>query len=424
MASNNAYSMDQLREPDNRALWRRIAWGALALVVVAVCIVVDRVWLRAGVGIELEDFAVAQVTRGDLPIEVQGAGTLTAVSERSITAPTAGVVEEIFVQASSEVAPGDRLVSLASPRLQQVANQERLNLAQAEAEHRSHRATATDQRLSGEERVLVAQVRYDESRLKLEAQAELWDKQAVSEIDYKTQQLHTDQAKAQLDFEHRRFAELSASLEAGQAAQDARLEARREALREAERNVRNLQVTSDLGGTVRALLVQPGQRVGEGEPIAQVVDTTRLMGVVRVPEFYASHLAPGQPVTVSALDAEISGVVSRVDPAVTQGSVTVDVELADALPPGARPALSIRATIRVAELKDALFVRRPTQVRDMSAGDVFRLTADRQFAQRVAVRYGLGTLRHIEVLEGLAEGDAVILGDTARFDDEESVAIR
>ena len=298
------------------------------------------------------------------------------------------------------------------------------NWPRPRADHRRRLADFTDRRLAGEAQILYKQAIYEESQLQLEAQGELRQRQAVSEIDFKSTRIRTRRAKTDLEFEQRRFSELQAVLEAEQASSEARLAERESALAEAERLAEGLTITADIGGTLREVLVQPGQRVGPAGQVARIVDTGSLRGVVRVPESYASRLVPGQAAVATVLNTDVPAVVSRVDPAVTRNSVAVDLALAGDLPRGARPDLSIRATITVAKLDDVLFVRRPLGVNVDSAAELFRMADDGRSASRTAVRLGMGTLRHIEVLDGLAEGDTVVVGNTSRFRDEETIAIR
>ena len=170
--------------------------------------------------------------------------------------------------------------------------------------------------------------------------------------------------------------------------------------------------------------MEPGERIMAGAQVVRVVDSRSLIAAIRVPESYAARLAAGQPAVATVLNAEVPSVVVCVDPAVTRGSVAVELEFAAPLPAGARPDLSMRAVVTVAELDDVLFVRRPTHVRDESRADVFRLAQDGQSAARTPVPVGFGTLKEIEVRDGLEEGDAIILGNTARFENEETIAIR
>ena len=322
------------------------------------------------------------------------------------------------------MAAGTTVVRLVNPQLEQAVVRNRLALAEANAEHRRKLSDFTDRRLAAQARVLDRQASYDENRLRLEAQTELRDTDAISDLDYKSTQIRTEQARQNVDFERRRFAELDAALAAELAASEARLAASEAALEDAERQLGDLAVSADAAGTLRELLVEPGERIMAGKQVARVVDSRSLVGAIRVPESYAARLAAGQRAVATVLNVEVPCEVVRVDPAVTQGSVAVELEFAAPLPAGARPDLSMRAVVTVAELDDVLFVRRPSHVRDERRADVFRLAEDGQSAMRTPVRFGFGTLREIEVRDGLDEGDAIILGNTARFEDEETIAIR
>ncbi|MCY3623792.1 MAG: HlyD family efflux transporter periplasmic adaptor subunit [Gammaproteobacteria bacterium] len=418
------YTMDKPRAGDPRRLHRQLAWGGVAVVAIAAFIVADRLWLRPGAGIERDEIMAAVVERGTLPIEVQGAGELEPVNERLIASEIAGAVDQIFARSGEQVAVGEKIVGLMNPQVRQGVVAARLQLAEANAEHRRRLAEFTDRRLAGEAQILNKQAAYEESQLRLAAETELRERQAISEIDYRSTKIRTERAKTDLTFEQRRFEELQAVLKAEQASSEARLAERESALLEAERLAEGLFITADIAGTLREVLVAPGERVATGTTVARIVDAESLRGVVRVPESNASRVVAGQEAVATVLRTEVSGVVTRVDPAVTQNTVAVDIAFQDELPSGARPDLSIRATITVAELDDALFVRRPLRVNDYGNASVFRLAESGLSATRTQVRFGMGTLKHIEVLDGLNEGDEIIVGNLSRFENEETIAIR
>ena len=418
------YPMDKPREGDPRRRYRQLAWGGVAVTAIAVFIVADRLWLRPGAGIEREQSMAAAVERGTLPIEVQGAGELEPVNERLIASEIPGAVDQIFARAGEQVAVGDRIVGLMNPQVRQGVVAARLQLAEANADHRRLLANFTDRRLAGEAQILNKQASYEESQLRLAAETELRERQAISEIDYRSTKIRTERARTDLTFEQRRFEELQAVLKAEQASSEARLAERESALQEAERLAEGLVITAEIAGTLREVLVAPGERVGPGTTVARIVDAESLRGVIRVPESYASRVVPDQTAVATVLRTQVPGLVTRVDPAVTQNTVAVDIVFQDELPSGARPDLSIRATITVAELDDALFVRRPLRVNDYSNASVFRLAENGLSATRTPVRFGMGTLKHIEVLDGLNEGDEIIVGNLSRFENEETIAIR
>ena len=167
-------------------------------------------------------------------------------------------------------------MSLINPQIGQSAVAARLQLA--EAEHQRRLAEVTDRRLAGEAQILNKQAVYEESQLQLEAEAELRERQAISEIDFKSTRIRTERAKTDLEFEERRFSELQAVLAAEQASSEARLAERESALAEAERQAGGLTITADIGGTLREVLVKPGQRINPGEQVARIVDPGSLFG--------------------------------------------------------------------------------------------------------------------------------------------------
>ena len=418
------YEMDRPREVGAVLSVGRIARVAVGLVVIVVLIAIDRWWLRSAPGVDLADFLTADVRRGELLVEVQGAGALEPVSERWITAAVQGTVEEVMARPGRKLARGDKVVRLANPQVRRRLAQARLALAEAEADHRSHGANVTDRILAAEARLLDAQSDFDEQELRLQAQMELRKQNAISAIDFETQRIRTDRAKAKLESERRRLQEQQAALGAERDASEARVAVRRAALLDAEAEMVSLDVAADRPGTLRELLVDPGVHVAAGARIARVADTSSLVAVVRVPEFYASRLTSGQPALVAVLNSTVAGVVTRVDPAVTQGTVVIGIELAGALPTGARPDLSVRASITVSELRDALVVRRPLYVRDNATADVFVLARDGRLATRTTVRFGMGTLKDVEVVEGLREGDTLLLGNATRLEGLDVVQVR
>ena len=416
--------MDVPRETPPLLSARRVSWIALGVAAILGLVVADQLWLRAPPGLELADFLTAEVRRGPLSIDVQGAGGLEPASERWISAQVDGIVEEIFSRPGTEVASGDTILRLANPQVRRRVGQARLALAEVEADHRSHRANVTDRQLAAEARLLDAQADYDEQQLRLDAQAQLRERNAVSEIDYNSQRIRTDRAGANVESERRRLEELKSALGSEMDASETRVAVRRAALAEAEADMTSLTIAADVPGTLRELLVDPGAHVSAGSQVARVVDTSSLMAAVRIPESYARHLTPGQRALATMLGSTVSGVVTRVDPAVTRGTVAIDIEFAGPLPQGARPDLSVRAAITVAELEDVLFVRRPMHVRDHASADVFIVAPDEGLAKRTVAAFGMGTLRHVEVIEGLREGDTILLGNTSRLEGLDVVAVR
>ena len=367
---------------------------------------------------------MATVQRGPLTLSVAGAGHLSPVAERWITSRTSGTVRKVLVRPGDRVEPGGAVVALINPNNRKVVERARVELAQARADHQALLANIADRRLTAEARLIDYNAAYDEIRLRLDAETDLLQKQTISELTHRTTQIRAEQALANLNIEKLRTSELASVLAAEQSAGEAKLAAKEIELRLATENVESLIVRAETGGVAQSVLVEPGQQVMLGEKIARVADTGVLIGTVRVSESFARHVSNGQSAMVTVLNSEIPATVSRVDPAVNEGSVAVDLQFNGPLPPGARPALSIRTSIVFAKLDDVLHVRRPQHVKDNSSAEVYRMDEDRRSAVRTAVQFGPGTLGEVQIVDGAKEGDVLILTNRPDWAGEETLFFR
>ena len=132
----------------------------------------------------------------------------------------------------------------------------------------------------------------------------------------------------------------------------------------------------------------------------------------------------GQKATVDTRNGMVTGHVSRIDPSVQNGTVTMDVAIDGPLPDGARPDLSVDGTIEVENLKDVLYVGRPVHGASQSTISLFKLTPDGSEATRVNVKLGRSSVNTVEILQGLQVGDRVILSDMSQWDNYDRVRLK
>jgi HlyD family secretion protein len=200
------------------------------------------------------------------------------------------------------------------------------------------------------------------------------------------------------------------------AAQQARVEQLRALAKLRRSQVASLKVVAGTAGVLQEVSVQVGQQLQAGANIARVADPTSLKAELRVAETQAKDIALGQHAEIDTRNGVVPGHVVRVDPSAQQGTVGVDVFFDGPLPQGARPDLSVDGTIELERLADVLYVGRPAFGQGQSTVGMFRLEPDGQTAVRVPVQLGRASVNSVEVVEGLREGDQVILSDTSQWD--------
>ncbi|WP_243047900.1 HlyD family efflux transporter periplasmic adaptor subunit [Dyella sp. RRB7] len=364
------------------------------------------------------------VQRGPMLREVRATGVLVPREFRWLAAGTAAQVEHILVWPGAQVQPDTVLMELSNPSVEDALRNAQAQVTAAEADVQAKRAELQSQWLDQKVQLAQAQSEYAAAGVKAVADGKADARHLIPHVLYEQGQIALGQLKYRVEINQQRVAAFEASMHAQQSAVDARLQQQRSNLELRQRQIDNLKVRAGVAGVLQEVAVQEGAQVAEGASLARVAKPERLLARLRVPEVQAKDVAIGMPVNVDTHNGVVDGRVERIDPAVRDGSVQVDVGLRGALPSGARPDLSVDGRILLARLDDALSVGRPVQAQGDGAVSLFRLDPASGVAVRVPVQVGVASVDRIQVLRGLAQGDQVILSDTSAWDKYARIRVR
>jgi len=365
---------------------------------------------------------IGTVERGDFTREVRGPGSLVPKVIRWIPASSGGRVERIVAKPGVRVAPDTILVEMSNPELVQQLEEARWAAEAVRADRDSLAAELDRALLDAQSGLAALQSDAESARLLADAEKVLSEKGIVSSIQYQQSELRANQLEVRVGFEQQRVKRLGASHEAQLAAQDARVEQAARLIERRQQQVRDLAIRAGMGGVLQEIAVEPGQQVQLGANVARVAQPEELIAELRVAETQAREIQLGQQVRIDTRNGIVPGNVMRIDPAVQNGTVQVDVELTGELPPGARPDLSVDGTIELERLENVLHVGRPASGQPDGRVSLFRMIDD-QVAERVAVELGRASVGRIEILEGLNAGDRVILSDMSQWSEHERVKL-
>ncbi|MDY7228209.1 HlyD family secretion protein [Hyalangium rubrum] len=408
------------RKP-NRKPWLFAAAGVLALV--AITVGLSR--LRAAAPtVERGSVWLDTVKRGPMLRQVKGAGTLVPEHIRWLTADTAGRVERIHVRPGAPVEADTVLMELSNPDVQLQALEAERQLASAEAELIALRTTLETQRISQE--VALASLEADSAHASRQAQATvaLLDRSYVPTLEAQQAREKAGEMGQRLALERKRLSVLQASSQEQLAAQRGQIERLKAVARFRRTQVESMQVKAGEAGVLTELPLELGQWVTPGTVLAKVVKPERLKAELRIAETQARDIQVGQKAQVDTRNGVVEGTVSRVAPAASQGTVRVEVTLPGELPRGARPDLTVEGTVELERLGEVLSVGRPAGAQPNSTMTLFRLLPGSDEAVRVPVQLGRGSVNAIEVVQGLTEGDQVVLSDMTAWDAVERVRVR
>lgn len=366
---------------------------------------------------------MGKVQRGPMVRSVRGSGTLVPEVVRLIPADTSARVERRVLQPGAVVEPDSVILVLSDPRVEQEAVDAEMQLRRAEAELVSLRVQLQNQALDQEAGVAWAEAQYEQGRLRAEADRELAREGLIPDITLKSSIAGANALRVRAEMDRKRLAAAGTGIEAQLAAKSVEVDQCR-TMFELRRRLRDsLQVRAGLAGVLQEIAVEVGQVVTPGLNLARVADPSRLMARVQVPATQARDLLVGQPAEVDTRNGIVAAKVARLDPAVRDGTVTVDLTLTGELPRGARPDLNVDGTIEIERLDDVVYMGRPASGQEGSTVGLFRLEKDGTHAVRVKVRLGRASVNTIEVLAGLVPGDEVVLSDTSRWDDHERIRL-
>jgi len=414
--------VDIVREKPKRP--HRIIWVGAGVAAVLLTTLGINQLKPAAPDIERATLLVDKVKRDTMIVSAHGSGTLEPESQQLVSAVTAGRVDRVLARPGTRVEPGTVLVELSNPDVELQALDAERQLKLAEAELASLRSTLEGARASQQAALAASQTELREAERGVAVSQKLAADGLASSMEIDRAQDKAIEARAKHDAEQRRMELADDALKAQLDLRRSEVERLRAIARFQRDRVASMKVLAGAAGDVQELSLQPGQWVQSGQLLARVSASDRLKAVIRVPEGQARDLALGLPVSVDLRDAVARGHVARIDPSVTDGTVTVDVGFDQALPRGARPDLSVDGTIEIAKLPDVLMTGRPVNVSPDGITPLFRLEKDGHTATRVPVRVGRASFNSIEIVGGLAAGDAVILSDMSEWDHVARVRLR
>jgi len=364
------------------------------------------------------------VKKGRMLRQVRGLGTLVPEEIRWIAARTPGRVDKILLRPGADVTPESVILVLTNPDVEQAAAGAELQLKAAEAELLNLKVTLESGVLHAESAAASAKAAYERSRLQAEVNEQLAQEGLISRLDVRLSKVVAEQAATSNVIEQKRYQFTKDSVEPQLAVKQAEVERYRAIakLRQDEREA--LAVRSSMKGVLQLLPVEVGAQVQPGTNLARVADPTRLKAEIKVAETQARDIRIGQPATIDTRNGFVDGKVSRIDPSVQNGTVTVDIVLTgDLSGTGARPDLSIDGTIELERLNDVLHVGRPAFGQEQSTVGIFKLEADGIHASRTPVKLGRSSVNTIEIVEGLQAGDQVILSDSSQWESHDRVKL-
>jgi HlyD family secretion protein len=365
------------------------------------------------------------VKRGPMLRQVRGLGSLVPSPDavRQIPAETEATVVRIRTLPGSQVTADTILVEMSNSQTEQAAVDARLQCEAAVAEYQSTRVKLESDLMNQKAGAATVGADFAEAQRQADTDKALYNLGVISGLAYKTSKGKADELTTRNDLETQRLAANQRAIESQMAQEQAKVDQMKTLAELKQKQLDALKVRAGIDGILVDLPLQVGQHVSPGTMLAKVVEPNHLMASLKITETQARDIQIGQAALIDTHNGVVSGSVMRVDPAVQNGTVTVDVKLASELPKGARPDLSVDGTIDIERLDNVLYTGRPAVGEENSTITLFKLNGDAKEASRVTVKIGKASVNQVQILDGLREGDNVILSDMSHWDNTDRVRL-
>jgi HlyD family secretion protein len=403
---------------------RRIAYGTVALLLLGGVTFGLSKLRPAAPSVDRATIWPDEVKRGPMVREVRGLGTLVPEDIRWIPAQTDSRVERWVLRPGAIVKPSSIIMELSDPILQRDALDAEFLLKGAEADLANLRVQVNSELMNQKANEAAVRSDYEQARLQHDVDEKLYKEGIFSDHTRSLSRVKEEQLAIRLQLEGERTRITADSSLARLAAQQAKVDQQKALYQLKKSQVEALHVRAGIDGVLQLVPVDVGQRVTLGTNLARVADPKKLKAEIKIAETQAKDVLPGQKASIDTRNGIVGGHVSRVDPSVVNGTVTVDVTIDDPLPLGARPDLSVDGTITLENLKDVLYVGRPVHGQSDSTIGLFKIIDDGAEAVRVNVKLGRSSVNTIEILDGLKVGDKVILSDMSAWDNFDRVRLK
>jgi HlyD family secretion protein len=405
-----------------------IAWAAGIVAIVAVSVGISKL-KPAAPSVDRATLWVDSVRRGELLREVRAAGTLVPEHVRIISAQVGGRIEQLPLRPGVTVTPGTVLIEMSNVDIELQALQAEQSLTQARSATANLRTTLLQQRLGQEGVIASLQTQMDDAKRQLTVVEALDAKKLASGNELTTARDRVREFEKRVQIERDRLEEMNRSAAEQIALNVEQVNRLGEIVREQKSRRASMRVLAGDHGVLQSLgnqgvQLELGQFVNAGTELARVSQPGKLKAVIRVPETQARDISVGQKATVDTRNGIVPGRVMRIDPASTQGTVTVEIALEGELPRGARADMSVDGTIELERLPNVLYVGRPAFGSAESTVGLFKITADGKEAESIPVKLGRTSVNTVEILQGLSVGDSVIISDMSAWDNYTRVRLK
>lgn len=381
-------------------------------------------FIASRASVSREDLMIATVDTGTIETTVTGSGAVVPAFEEIINSPINSRIMEVYCKAGDSVDIDTPLL-----RLDLQSTETELNKLKDQIEIKNYELE--QQKVNNSTRVsdLTMQVKVKEmavNRLEVELRNERYldslgsgtgDRVRQAELAYNTGRLELEQMRQQLANERK-------VTDAGLNVKNLDINIARKNLGEMSRTLDDAQIKAPRKATLTFINDQIGQKVSEGEKIAIISDLSHFKVDGEIADAYGDRVRVGSKAVVRVGRKErMDGTISNVTPLSRNGVISFTVRLDNDADRRLRSGLRTDVYIMCDVMEDVRRIKNGSYYTGPGTYELFVFNGDNELVRR-SVRLGDSNFEFVEVVDGLKEGDRVVVSDMKRFINSSSVKVK
>ncbi len=414
-------SMDRERpiEQVRRDSWRRrrpwIGGGILVLLLLLLL----RGWITPS--LDRDQIRVAVVERGEVVAAISAAGLIVPADERVVSALFETEVVEVLAGAGTEVEAGAPILRLDARALELERQDLEEQLALKENLRRAERQTLGRTLDDYRSRLELLAIDLESRKARLGRYQTLAQDGAISKDQLFEAELDVTRTSVEISQIERSMQHAEDEASTGLERIGLETSMLRHQLQETQRRLAECTVTAPQSGVVTWALEEVGTRVAPGVPLARVADLSRFQVEAQLSDFYASRITSGLAAAIRVNETPVPGRVQSILPNVEGGQMTLQIAFDEPQPAGLRPRQRVDVDVITGRVEDGLSLKNGPAIAGQSRQSVYRIVDG--VAERTEVQFGISSRHRVEVLDGLEEGDEVILSDPRDFEHLQQIRV-
>jgi len=413
------------RKIEKKGISRKNIWaGAVALLLLVLAAKIMFGDNSSKLDVEEEKFTIATVIHDKYQDFISVNGTVEPIRTIYLDAVEAGRVEAILIEEGNRVKKGDVIILLSNYNLLLDISGNEADVNRAINDLKTTRINLENQKITTKSLILELQYSLKKLERQFQNNEKLFASSLISKEDFEVSRELYEEAKQQLELQRQKFTRDSAYMITRIVSDEESINRMQKNLMLTRRRMDNLEIAAPVDGELATLNAEVGEVINYGSRVGTINILDSYTMRAEIDEHYIARINRGLSGDFTFAGGKHTLRITKVYPEVKNGTFTVDMEFTSPIPSQIRIGQTARIHLELGESEDALLIPRGGFYQSTGGQWIYVIDPSGNVAVKRNIRIGRQNPKYYEVMEGLEEGEKVIVSGYENFGDNDKLIIK